>query len=101
MSANGVVGVGEGDGIGVGVGCCTVEVGRAQAAVTRISAPMRALRTFLPSTLLRTNREAKSKAGSANFYPSKEIASRNFSKNPFEALSGFPWTPPPLRARPF
>ncbi len=101
MSASGVVGVGEGDGVGVGVGCCTVEVGRTQAAMTRISAPMSALRTLLPSLLLRTNREAKSIAGYANFYPSKEIASRNFSKNPFETFSGLPVRPPTLRSRAF
>jgi hypothetical protein len=62
ISASGVVGVGEGDGVGVGAGVGAVEVGRAQAAVTTTSAAMSALRTFLPSTLLRTNREAKSKA---------------------------------------
>ena len=59
--ASGVVGVGDGEG--VGTAWCAVEVGRAQAATTRISAPMSAPRTLLPSLLLRTNREGKSIAG--------------------------------------
>src|SRR5260370_12035145 len=103
-AGRGAVGGGHGEGVGVGEGggSSTVLFGRAQATTRTItSTPTSVLRTILPSFPLRTNATRIVSPELRVSYPSNEIASRNFSKKPFETFSGLPVSPPTWRRRTF